>query len=125
MSNSFSMDEETRQFFIYQMEELAKVDGNYGNGEKEIIDGLKRSFNVTTTVSKISKPLSKEEQIVFLRELYKLSISDLEYDPSEEAFIKKFAKDNDIPDILFEATKQWALSILDADLKYFDSIEQL
>ena len=121
----FNLTENKKMYFIATIEGLAKSDQKFESVENEIIESMKRSLNIKSTTDRLTEELNLMEKAFFLREMFKISISDLAYNEKEEEYILKFCEKNNINDDLFSNTKKWALALLKADIEYFDFINKL
>ncbi len=118
---------EKKQLFANWLWKVANADGNLAKEEIQILNNIGMSIGLQEIKYQElgSVEIDNVEKTFLLRELYRLSISDKEFAEVEKKIIEKYIKEFNLNKEIVSATKKWAITYLENEKNYFETIDKL
>ena len=118
---------EKKQLFANWLWKVANADGNLAKEEIQILNNIGMSIGLQEIKYQElgSVEIDNVEKTFLLRELYRLSISDKEFADVEKKIIEKYIKEFNLNKEIVSATKKWAITYLENEKNYFETIDKL
>ena len=118
---------EKKQLFANWLWKVANADGNLAKEEIQILNNIGMSLGLQEIKYQElgSVEIDNVERAFLLRELYRLSVSDKEFAEVEKSIIEKYIKEFNLNKEIVSATEKWAVTYLENEKKYFETIDKL
>ena len=118
---------EKKQLFANWLWKVANADGNLAKEEIQILNNIGMSLGLQEIKYQElgSVEIDNVERTFLLRELYRLSVSDKEFAEVEKSIIEKYIKEFNLNKEIVSATEKWAVTYLENEKKYFETIDKL
>lgn len=118
---------EKKQLFANWLWKVANADGNIAKEEIQILNNIGMSLGLQEIKYQElgSVEIDNVEKTFLLRELYRLSISDKEFAEVEKKIIEKYIKEFNLNKEIVSATEKWAITYLENEKNYFETIDKL
>ena len=118
---------EKKQLFANWLWKVANADGNLAKEEIQILNNIGMSIGLQEIKYQElgSVEIDNVEKTFLLRELYRLSISDKKFAEVEKKIIEKYIKEFNLNKEIVSATKKWAITYLENEKNYFETIDKL
>ena len=118
---------EKKQIFANWLWKVANADGNLAKEEIQILNNIGLSLGLQEIKYQElgSVEIDNVERTFLLRELYRLSVSDKEFAEVEKSIIEKYIKEFNLNKEIVSATEKWAVTYLENEKKYFETIDKL
>lgn len=118
---------EKKRLFANWLWKVANADGNLAKEEIQILNNIGMSIGLQEIKYQElgSVEIDNVEKTFLLRELYRLSISDKEFAEVEKKIIEKYIKEFNLNKEIVSATKKWAITYLENEKNYFETIDKL
>ena len=118
---------EKKQLYANWLWKVANADGNLAKEEIQILNNIGMSIGLQEIKYQElgSVEIDNVEKTFLLRELYRLSISDKEFAEVEKKIIEKYIKEFNLNKEIVSATKKWAITYLENEKNYFETIDKL
>ena len=118
---------EKKQLFANWLWKVANADGNLAKEEIQILNNIGMSLGLQEIKYQElgSVEIDDVEKTFLLRELYRLSISDKEFAEVEKKIIEKYIKEFNLNKEIVSATEKWAITYLENEKNYFETIDKL
>lgn len=118
---------EKKQLFANWLWKVANADSNLAKEEIQILNNIGMSLGLQEIKYQElgSVEIDNVEKTFLLRELYRLSISDKEFAEVEKKIIEKYIKEFNLNKEIVSATEKWAITYLENEKNYFETIDKL
>lgn len=118
---------EKKQLFANWLWKIANADGNLAKEEIQILNNIGMSLGLQEIKYQElgSVEIDDVEKTFLLRELYRLSISDKKFAEVEKKIIEKYIKEFNLNKEIVSATEKWAITYLENEKNYFETIDKL
>jgi len=118
---------EKKQLFANWLWKVVNADGNLAKEEIQILNNIGMSLGLQEIKYQElgSVEIDNVEKTFLLRELYRLSISDKEFAEVEIKIIEKYIKEFNLNKEIVSATEKWAITYLENEKNYFETIDKL
>lgn len=118
---------EKKQLFANWLWKVANADGNLAKEEIQILNNIGMSLGLQEIKYQElgSVEIDNVERTFLLRELYRLSVSDKEFAEVEKSIIEKYIKEFNLNKEIVSATEKWAVTYLENEKNYFETIDKL
>ena len=118
---------EKKQLFANWLWKVANADGNLAKEEIQILNNIGMSLGLQEIKYQElgSVEIDNVERTFLLRVLYRLSVSDKEFAEVEKSIIEKYIKEFNLNKEIVSATEKWAVTYLENEKKYFETIDKL
>ena len=118
---------EKKQLFANWLWKVANADGNLAKEEIQILNNIGMSLGLQEIKYQElgAVEIDNVEKTFLLRELYRLSISDKEFEEVEKKIIEKYIKEFNLNKEIVSATEKWAITYLENEKNYFETIDKL
>ena len=118
---------EKKQLFANWLWKVANADSNLAKEEIQILNNIGMSLGLQEIKYQElgSVEIDNVEKTFLLRELYRLSISDKEFAEVEQKIIEKYIKEFNLNKEIVSATEKWAITYLENEKNYFETIDKL
>ena len=118
---------EKKQLFANWLWKVANADGNLAKEEIQILNNIGMSLGLQEIKYQElgSVEIDNVERTFLLRELYRLSVSDKEFAEVEKSIIETYIKEFNLNKEIVSATEKWAVTYLENEKKYFETIDKL
>ena len=118
---------EKKQLFANWLWKVANADGNLAKEEIQILNNIGMSLGLQEIKYQElgSVEMDNVERTFLLRELYRLSVSDKEFAEVEKSIIEKYIKEFNLNKEIVSATEKWAVTYLENEKNYFETIDKL
>ncbi len=118
---------EKKQLFANWLWKGANADGNLAKEEIQILNNIGMSLGLQEIKYQElgSVEIDNVEKTFLLRELYRLSISDKKFAEVEKKIIEKYIKEFNLNKEIVSATEKWAITYLENEKNYFETIDKL
>ena len=118
---------EKKQLFANWLWKVANADSNLAKEEIQILNNIGMSLGLQEIKYQElgSVEIDDVEKTFLLRELYRLSISDKKFAEVEKKIIEKYIKEFNLNKEIVSATEKWAITYLENEKNYFETIDKL